>query len=68
MNPNSLSAWSACCRHAAASEKDDVRRQALENCAAFVDRTAEARSAIKAVLSIYEAFPDAELAEVRVIK
>lgn len=65
MNPRSLRFMAACCRHAAASETDASRREALEGCAGFIERSAEARDAIKAVLAIYEVWPEAQVSEVR---
>jgi hypothetical protein len=66
-NPRSTSFQAACCRHAAASETDDSRREALEIAAENLEKMSTAIPAIKAVLAIYGAFPDAKLGEVREI-
>jgi hypothetical protein len=67
-NPRSASFQAACCRHAAAYQTDAVIREALELAGDSLDKMVTAIPAIKAVLAIYEAFPDATLGEVREIR
>lgn len=65
MNPNSTRTQAAIIRDQAAHVSDPLRREAMENGANNLDKLSTAIPALRAVMAIYDVFPDVKFDGVR---